>query len=127
MQSLVVVMFFVVRQKAIFTVNADLSVYTTDCWKRKMHFHTMLFLNMMIVTSKPNLSPKGNSQTITLQVKGRNRNVKSKSLHPAQADRIPAMYRKRVWCSDCGKVTAYCSRPLTRDFCRAMDLHGKLV
>lgn len=104
MQSLVVVMFFVVRQKAIFTVNADLSVYTTDCWKRKMHFHTTLFLNMMTVTSKPNLSPKGNSQTITLQVKGRNRNVKSRSLHPAQADHIPAMYRKslvlRLWKSD---------------------------
>lgn len=95
MQLLVVVMFFVVRQKAIFTVSADLSVCTTDCWERKMHFHTVLFPNMMTVTSKPNLSPKGNSQTITLRVKGRNGYVKSKSLHPAQADHIPAVCTKK--------------------------------
>lgn len=85
---------------------ADWSVYTTDCWKRKMHFHTTLFPNTMTVTSKPNLSPKGNSQTIILQVKGRKGHVKSKFLHPAQADHIPALYVQqkslvlRLWKND---------------------------
>lgn len=66
----------------------------------------MLFPNMMTVTPKPNLSPKGNSQTIILQVKGRKGYVKSKFLHPAQADHIPAAYVQkknfvlRLWKSD---------------------------
>lgn len=55
----------------------------------------MLFPNMMTVTSKPNLSPKGNSQTIILQVKGRKGYVESRFLHPAQADHVPAVYTKK--------------------------------